>query len=674
MSANPGNEISLSTSKGEVRIRSFCTPDQIRNYAFDAQFATHAQYKSLYTQRESLERDATLPDANVVLALTPEDHIIGFGVLAYPDDGERWLKLGPGLMIEVRVIEVSRQWRSARLGAAILEMMLSHPQIEEKITYMVGYSWTWDLDGTELKAQAYRQVLIKLFERFGFQEYETNEPNICMKHENLFMGRVGKEISDEEVDRFNWLRFDILPQAEQTTNARHKANRQGPSPSTPSLFYPLYAAHLTYLGIFFDWKMDRVALHAARQWDSDVDWSKYGRDFSAEQLLTSNMVCLGHQEIMDLFEEHGFDGYLHEVVGLIKKGRHQGIECFYEPVRDIRIINCMHSNALGVNNGHHAVRSGGIGFHDPAQDEFDLIGNVLNLSRATSFKNAGARLPFGGSRIAVQAGPIEYKDYASIGFISYALDRTRSFMGPDMGFPPELVDVMRREGYSTNITGGFDSKIGPPGRPTAYGVYLALKEAAYAKYGSLNLAGKRVVVQGIGAVGYPLVAEYLVKEEAILFLADINADPIDKLKAKYPGQIQMIDPETVYTIDADILLPCAKSGVIGEGNIDQLKYAIVLGGANNTLEAGNQIEEIRLAKLLNRRGIFFQIDWLHNTAGIICGAEEYVNRGKASLENVIAHVEKVCRDGVREHLKTAAEMNLTPTEHAYRHYNKLVYN
>ena len=76
---------------------------------------------------------------------------------------------------------------------------------------MVGYSWTWDLNGTRKTAKQYRQILINLFKPHGFQEYQTNEPNICLKPENLFMCRVGNNISQVILERFKWLRFGLSP-------------------------------------------------------------------------------------------------------------------------------------------------------------------------------------------------------------------------------------------------------------------------------------------------------------------------------------------------------------------------------------------------------------------------------------------------------------------------------
>jgi acetoin utilization protein AcuA len=114
-------------------------------------------------------------------------------------------------MMEVKAIEVCRSWRSRKISPAILKTLVAYPQIEEKIVSMVGYSWTWDLNGTRKTAKQYRQMLIELFKPHGFKEYRTNEPNICLKPENLFMCRVGKNITQITLNRFKWLRFGLSP-------------------------------------------------------------------------------------------------------------------------------------------------------------------------------------------------------------------------------------------------------------------------------------------------------------------------------------------------------------------------------------------------------------------------------------------------------------------------------
>lgn len=211
MTAALSKEDTVPTAKGDVRICSFCKPDDIRQYEFDAEFEASGDYKPLYTQKESLEKNAGHPDANVVLALAHPQRIIGFGVLAYPEPGERWSELGPEIMMEVKAIEVARRWRHAGIASRILGRVVDIPQIEDRILYMVGYSWTWDLEGTQKTAREYRQMLVDLFARYEFKEYQTNDPNVCLKPENVFMCRAGSNISKTAKDRFKWLRFGLSP-------------------------------------------------------------------------------------------------------------------------------------------------------------------------------------------------------------------------------------------------------------------------------------------------------------------------------------------------------------------------------------------------------------------------------------------------------------------------------
>lgn len=210
METPTSEEITHETDGGvRLSVRSFCSVDMIRQLEFDAQFGVHAQYKSLYTKRESLEMCATLPDANVSLALADGSRIVGFGVLVPPEPDERWAAMGEGTIMEVKAIEVCRHWRTSGVGRSIMQMLMRHPALERLIVYMVGYSWTWDLDGEGISALEYRQKLIALFSRFGFLELPTNEPNVSLRPENLFMSRVGAEVPADRQQRFKWLRFGI---------------------------------------------------------------------------------------------------------------------------------------------------------------------------------------------------------------------------------------------------------------------------------------------------------------------------------------------------------------------------------------------------------------------------------------------------------------------------------
>ena len=145
----------------------------------------------------------------MVLAVTDKQNIIGFGVLACPEPDQRWARLEPKAMMEVKAIEVARDWRQMGVGSILVKGMLTHPEAEEKIIYFVGFTWTWDLRWTNITASQYRQLMIRLFQPFEFNECKTNEPNICLDADNLFMCRIGKNVSDRLRDDFKWLSFGI---------------------------------------------------------------------------------------------------------------------------------------------------------------------------------------------------------------------------------------------------------------------------------------------------------------------------------------------------------------------------------------------------------------------------------------------------------------------------------
>ena len=211
MRQNSSKESVRATPFGGVRIRPFCTPEDLDGLEFDVGFSTGTGNKSLFTGSESIRLQAKQPDTNLVLAISGHNHIIGFAILAYPAPGERWAELGPGIMMEVKAIELVRRCRSAGIAGGMLKMLLDHPLIEDRIVYMVGFSWTWDLGGARMTAAHYRQMLLNLFKSHGFDQYQTNDPNICLKPENLFMCRIGQNVSRVIIDRFKWLRFGLSP-------------------------------------------------------------------------------------------------------------------------------------------------------------------------------------------------------------------------------------------------------------------------------------------------------------------------------------------------------------------------------------------------------------------------------------------------------------------------------
>lgn len=431
-----------------------------------------------------------------------------------------------------------------------------------------------------------------------------------------------------------------------------------------SLFTPMKAEGLTTLKINYDYKTDKVRFYCAKEWEPTLDFSHYNKDFYAESLLTDDAKYLNTSEVIALYKKYELSDYLDEVVDLLRQGKHFGMECYYYDKYNIRFMCNQHSRKLGVNNKYHATLAGGIrrhGFEDP---ELEVIIDGLNLGRAMSFKNIAAEINFGGCKTTVHMEPLELENMEMMGFLGFAIDRCRTMTGPDMNFPTEMADVMN-EHFSVQYTNGPSSPIGESGRPTAYGTYLALKQAVKFNSGSDRLNGMSVALQGLGSVGW-YMAEHLISEGVKLFVTDINKQRVEDLKKEYPNaDIESVDGD-ILSIEADILCPCAIGGIIDENNIPNLKFKYVFGPANNQLKATNQNEEIRLAKMLADRGILFQTEWWHNAAGVLCGAEHYLYGNEAQYEEVVRKTEKIVPVKTWENLNKAKELGITPAECVYR--------
>ena len=205
-------KLELSIQGKKVSIRSFLSPDEIAGLSFNNSMTGYTRYRPIVSGKKALIHAASIPDVNVTLAIGPDRMIIGLGVLEYPLPEARWKKVGERVMMEVAAIEVSIPWRSLGLSKDILRLLVNHPLRDERIFYMVGYSWTWDIDGKDLSAMGYRNMLINLFSREGFRIYQTNEPNVMLRSENLFMARVGANISETVQKRFKQVRFGLDPE------------------------------------------------------------------------------------------------------------------------------------------------------------------------------------------------------------------------------------------------------------------------------------------------------------------------------------------------------------------------------------------------------------------------------------------------------------------------------
>ncbi len=200
--------MTIETKIGIVHFESHITFDRIQDLIFSYEFASDEHYNSIFTTRGNLEHILE-HDGHVALALLDNKTIIGYAALGYPMPKERWAGIGRKIVIELKAVEVLPEYRSQGVARHLVSLLLSDTKIEQKIIYLTSYIWIWDLDCTGLNAQSYKSMLIKLYERFEFKEYFTNEPNVCLKPENIFMVRVGKHVLQKHQEVFKWLRFGL---------------------------------------------------------------------------------------------------------------------------------------------------------------------------------------------------------------------------------------------------------------------------------------------------------------------------------------------------------------------------------------------------------------------------------------------------------------------------------
>ncbi len=442
---------------------------------------------------------------------------------------------------------------------------------------------------------------------------------------------------------------------------------------TKSIFNLMGKEGLTTLEIFYYQRENKFLIRGMKEWDDDLQFSKYTSDFTHLDVLTEDYEAAGTQKIYSCFKKAGLGDYLELIEQLLRDGRHDGIEFFYHRKKNIRVTFCKHSVITALGNRQHAIRAGAMRRHELDAPEIDVIMDGLNLSRAMTYKNIIASIPYGGCKTVIQCDPVQLDDFETMGFLSYVVDRCRNFAGADMGLDEEMVDVIRKK-YTRNFIGGTKSPLVSTGTPTAYGEFLAIKEACDFLYGGKDLSTKRIAIQGLGHVGYPL-AEYLLNDGARLVVADIDSSKVHKLQQKYGSDLaECVAPDDIYTVNADIFSPCAMGGIINEDRLRQFKFKIIIGAANNQLKVTCKKDEIELAKKIADIGILFVVGWAHNTGGVIAASVLWQLQEEATEEQLKPKIELPCRTNFRKLLEEAKETGKTPTELVYEKVEGIIYS
>jgi leucine dehydrogenase len=275
---------------------------------------------------------------------------------------------------------------------------------------------------------------------------------------------------------------------------------------------------------------------------------------------------------------------------------HERVFFCRDPEAGYRSVIAIHSTAAGP-------AAGGTRYWTyPSEDQ--AMTDALRLSRGMTYKNAMAGLPLGGGKSVILRDGDQVDREALFRAHGRFIERLGgSYMtGEDVGTTPVDMQFVRRE--TRHVAGVTDD----PSPYTARGALRAMQAAAFERWGSDDLAGRRVAIQGCGNVGFHLAQE-LHAAGAELVVTDV--DPERVRKTVEASGARAVPPEEIYDLEAVVFAPCALGGILNAQTIPRLRVEIVAGSANNQL-----LEEADGARLL-ARGILYVPDYVANAGGVI---------------------------------------------------------
>ncbi len=336
----------------------------------------------------------------------------------------------------------------------------------------------------------------------------------------------------------------------------------------------------------------------------------------------------------------------------------------------IKVCNATYTVRFGVRLrgkietfvGYRAVHSehlepvkGGIRYAPNVhQDEVEALAALM------TYKCALVETPFGGSKGGLCIDPRQYDEHELEQItrrFAYELIKrdlihpSQNVPAPDMGTGERemawIADQYARM-YTTEInaracvtgkplhSGGIAGRIEATGR----GVQYALREffrhpEDVAKAGlSGDLDGKRVIVQGLGNVGYH-AALFLSQEDGAKVIAVLERDgaivdsdglDISALRewiakhggvADYPYGTYIEDGASLLEADCDILIPAAMEGVINLTNVERIRAPLIIEAANGPITAGAD-------EILRKKGTVVIPDLYANAGGVTVSYFEWV--------------------------------------------------
>ncbi|HJU54650.1 MAG TPA: Glu/Leu/Phe/Val dehydrogenase [Pyrinomonadaceae bacterium] len=308
-----------------------------------------------------------------------------------------------------------------------------------------------------------------------------------------------------------------------------------------------------------------------------------------------------------------------------------------------------------AEHSHHKLPvKGGIRYSEEANED-----EVIALAALMTYKCAVMDVPFGGAKGAIKINPKNYTP-AQVEQITrrYTAELVKkNFIGPGLDVPaPDYGTGQREMAWIADtyaafhpgqidalacVTGKSVSQGGVRGRleATGRGVFFGLREACSNEddMKRLNLAkgleGKRIVVQGLGNVGYHAaqfcqtggctiigLAEY---EGAIYAPQGLALEDVMRHRKEtgsilgFPGAANLARREDALELECDILIPAALENQITEENAPRVRAKIVAEAANGPVTAAAE-------EVLTQKGVMVIPDIYLNAGGVTVSYFEWL--------------------------------------------------
>ena len=308
-----------------------------------------------------------------------------------------------------------------------------------------------------------------------------------------------------------------------------------------------------------------------------------------------------------------------------------------------------------VHSNHRLPVKGGIRYAPYAdQDEVEALAALM------TFKCAIVDVPFGGSKGALLIDPARYeRDEMEQITRRFTLELIRKgFLSPSINVPAPDIGTGPREmawiadtykhlhpediNYVACVTGkpvhhgGINGRVEATGRGVQYAIreYFRHAEDVSAAGLSPGLEGQRIVIQGLGNVGYH-AAKFLSEDDGAKIIAVIerdgaliNDDGIDienlhqhiiehRTIKNFPGARFEQDGKKVLELECDILIPAALEAQITMENASRIQAKLIVEAANGPLTYGAD-------EILNKKGTIIIPDAYANAGGVTVSYFEWI--------------------------------------------------